>query len=259
MVFKRMMRAFGVGGPTVDTVLTNPNVRPGEVLSGEVRIAGGDHPAEIDHVTLALLTRVEVESGDNEYNTNMEFHKFSVGQRILVQPHQNLSLPFQVPVPFECPINVVGGQQLHGMQLGLRTELEVRGAVDPGDLDPIWVHPLQSQDAVLQAFGHMGFRFTKADNERGRIHGVPQQLPFYQEIEFYPPPQFASRVKQVELTFVTTPGELHVILEADKRAGLLRAGGDAYGRFAVSHQQAVGTDWTATINQWMSQVSGSRW
>jgi sporulation-control protein len=52
---------------------------------------------------------------------------------------------------------------------------------------------------------------------------------------------------------------VHVILEADKRAGLLRAGGDAYGRFAVTHEQAVGTDWTATINQWMSQVSGSRW
>ena len=86
---------------------------------------------------------------------------------------------------------------------------------------------------MLEAFGQLGFRFTKADNERGRIHGVPQQLPFYQEIEFYPPPQFAGRVKQVELTFVTTPGELHVILEADKRAGLLRAGGDAYGRFAV--------------------------
>lgn len=257
MVFKRMLRAFGVGGPTVDTVLTNPNVRPGEMLSGEVRIAGGDHPAEIDHVTLALLTRVEVESGDNEYNTNMEFHKFSVGQRIMAQPHQNLSLPFQVPVPFECPLNVVGGMQLSGMQLGLRTELEVRGAVDPGDLDPIWVHPLPSQDAVLQAFGQMGFRFTKADNERGRIHGVPQQLPFYQEIEFFPPQQYRG-LHQVELSFVADEHAMDVVLEMDKKPGLFSEGSDTFRSFQVGLNDYQGTDWTAYLNQWLSEVGSKR-
>jgi len=253
-----MLRAFGVGGPTVDTVLTNPNVRPGEMLSGEVRIAGGDHPAEIDHVTLALLTRVEVESGDNEYNTNMEFHKFSVGQRIMAQPHQNLSLPFQVPVPFECPLNVVGGMQLSGMQLGLRTELEVRGAVDPGDLDPIWVHPLPSQDAVLQAFGHMGFRFTKADNERGRIYGVPQQLPFYQEIEFYPPSAYAHGINQLELTFIPTPQRLQVILEIDKRGGMFSEGHDAFGKFTVDYATVDQVDWAGQLDNWLRQSAQRR-
>ena len=41
MVFKKMLGAFGVGGPSVDTVLTDPNTRPGAVLHGEVRLQGG--------------------------------------------------------------------------------------------------------------------------------------------------------------------------------------------------------------------------
>ena len=55
MVFKKMMRAFGVGGPSVDTVLANPNTRPGLNLDGQVRILGGDHDATIEQVVLGLV------------------------------------------------------------------------------------------------------------------------------------------------------------------------------------------------------------
>ncbi|MFE2756698.1 sporulation protein [Actinosynnema sp. NPDC059335] len=258
MVFKRMLRAFGVGGPTVDTVLANPNVRPGEPLAGEVRIAGGDHAADIDEVKLSLVTRVEVESGDNEHNRTVEFARAVVGRRITVAPGQHLALPFRFPVPPETPLTVVHGQHLHGMTMGLRTELEVRGAVDPGDLDPVAVHPLPSQEHVLNAFGALGFHFQRADNESGRIHGVPQQLPFYQEIEFLPPRQFLGKISQLELTFVTDPHRLYVVLEADRRGGLFRAGGDTFGHFAMSHDEVIRTDWAGLLHQWMDQVAGRR-
>ncbi|MCE6999922.1 sporulation protein [Saccharothrix sp. S26] len=258
MVFKRMLRAFGVGGPSVDTVLANPNARPGELLTGEVRIAGGDHAADIDHVKLSLVTRVEVESGDNEYNRDVEFAQVVVGQRITVAPGQHLVLPFQFPVPLETPLTVVHGRHLHGMTMGLRTELEVRGAIDPGDLDPVAVHPTRSQEHVLNAFGALGFRFQRADNESGRIHGVPQRLPFYQEIEFLPPGQFLAKISQLELTFVTDQHHLYVVLEADRRGGLFRAGGDTFGHFAMSHDEVIRTDWAALLHQWMDQVAGRR-
>nr|WP_229796120.1 sporulation protein [Saccharothrix coeruleofusca] len=257
-MFKRFLRAFGVGGPSVDTVLANPAVRPGEVLTGEVRIAGGDHPAAIDLVKLSLVTRVEVESGDDEHNRTVEFERAVVGQGVQVGPGQNLALPFRFPVPFETPLTVVHGQPLHGMTMGLRTELEVRGAVDPGDLDPISVHPVRSQEHVLNAFGALGFRFTRADNERGRIHGVPQRLPFYQEIEFLPPQHFLGKISQVELTFVTDPHHLYVVLEADRRGGLFRQGGDSFGHFAMTHDDALRTDWAGLVHQWMDQVAGRR-
>ena len=68
MVFRRLRQAFGVGGPQLDTVLHNPNTRPGLGLEGQVNIQGGDHEVHIDYVELAMVTKVEVETDDSEYD-----------------------------------------------------------------------------------------------------------------------------------------------------------------------------------------------
>ncbi|MGM1061480.1 sporulation protein [Saccharothrix sp. Mg75] len=254
-MFKRMLSAFGVGGPSVDTVLDTPHAQPGQVITGQVRIQGGSAEAKIDQVVLSLVTRVEVEHGDHEFGGVSEFLRVPVAQGVRVAPNQSVSIPFQLPVPWETPITAVEGQPLPGMTVGVRTELVISGAPDKGDLDPVLVGPLPSQDRVLQAFGQLGFQFRSADVEAGRIHGVHQELGFYQEIEFFPPAQFAGRVNQVELTFVTSPHELVVVLEADKRGGVFSSGGDVFGRFHASHQDALHTDWASVIGQWVAQVA----
>nr|BFE68620.1 hypothetical protein GCM10020092_019210 [Actinoplanes digitatis] len=78
LVFKRVLRAFGVGGPTVDTVLPDPTGRPGGRLTGEVRIAGGDYDVVIDNIVLSLVTRVEAGDGD----ALLEFHRASVAEQL---------------------------------------------------------------------------------------------------------------------------------------------------------------------------------
>lgn len=254
-MFKRMLSAFGVGGPSVDTVLDSPHAAPGQLVTGQVRIQGGSADAEIGQVVLSLVTRVEVEHGDHEFGGVSEFFRTVVQQGVRVPAGQLVAIPFQLPLPWETPITAVGGGQLPGMTVGVRTELVIAGAPDKGDLDPVQVHPLPSQDAVLNAFGQLGFSFRSADVEAGRLHGVPQELGFYQEIEFFPPAQFAGSVSQVELTFVANPHELYVILEADKRGGMFSSGGDAFGHFRASHQEAQGTDWASAVNGWLAQVA----
>ncbi|ANZ40497.1 SpoOM family protein [Lentzea guizhouensis] len=254
-MFKRMLSAFGVGGPSVDTVLDSPHATPGQVVTGQVRIQGGTADAEIGQVVLSLVTRVEVEHGDHEYGGVSEFFRMVVQQGVRVPAGQLVAVPFQLPIPWETPITAVGGAPLPRMTVGVRTELVIAGAPDKGDLDPVQVHPLPAQDAVLNAFGQLGFSFRSADVEAGRLHGVPQELGFYQEIEFFPPAQFAGAVSQVELTFVANPHELYVILEADKRGGMFSSGGDAFGHFRASHQEAQGTDWASAINGWLAQVA----
>ncbi|NUT48769.1 MAG: sporulation protein [Saccharothrix sp.] len=254
-MFKRMLSAIGVGGPSVDTVLDTPHALPGQVITGQVRIQGGSGDARIDRIVLSLVTRVEVERGDHEFGGTAEFLRLDVAQDVRVAAGQQVAVPFRLPVPWETPITAVGGQPLPGVTVGVRTELVISGAPDKGDLDPVLVGPLPSQDRVLDAFGRLGFQFRSADVEAGRIHGVHQELGFYQEIEFYPPAQFAGRVNQVELTFVTSPHELVVVLEADKRGGLFSSGSDAFGRFHASHADAVNTDWAGAIGQWLAQVA----
>ncbi|MEV6242461.1 sporulation protein [Lentzea sp. NPDC051838] len=257
-MFSRMLSAFGIGGPSVDTVLDSPHAVPGQPITGQVRVQGGSSDAEIGQVVLSLVTQVEVERGGfggDEHGNVAEFFRMVVQQGLRVPAGQLVSIPFQLPVPWETPITAVGGAALPGMSVGVRTELVVAGAPDKGDLDPVLVGPLPSQNKVLDAFGQLGFSFRGADVEVGRLPGVPHELGFYQELEFFPPAQFAGRVNQVELTFVATAHELHVILEADRRRDGFSSGGDTFGHLKLSHQEAQVTDWAAAISGWLTQVA----
>jgi sporulation-control protein len=143
------------------------------------------------------------------------------------------------------------------MTMGLRTELSVARAVDKTDLDPISVSPLPAQERILDALSQLGFQFKNADVERGRLRGVHQQLPFYQEIEFYPPP-YARRVNEVEVTFVATQHGMDVVLELDKRGGMFTSGHDAYGRLQVDYASADRVDWAGQIDAWLREAIARR-
>ncbi|MEU8248394.1 sporulation protein [Nonomuraea sp. NPDC048916] len=250
MVFKRMLGAFGVGAPTVDTVLDTPRVQPGGVLSGEVRLRGGDFDADIEGITLGLVAGVEIEGEGGELSGLADFHRVEVSGPFKLASKAGRVIPFRIPVPWETPISEIDGQPLTGMAVGVRTELAIAKAVDKGDLDPVAVEPLPSQARILQAFPRLGFQFKSADVEAGQVYGVRQELPFYQEIEFYPPPQYAGRIGQVELTFVAAPDGLEVVLEADGSGS-----GDAIGRFRVGHDEALAKDWAAELDRWLGALA----
>ena len=257
MVFKKMLSALGVGGPSVDTVLANPNTRPGLALDGQVNLRGGDAPANIEQITLALVTRVEMEGGETEYAGAMEFYRLPVSGAVQLAARQELSIPFQLPVPWETPITDVYGQRLRGMAMGLRTELAVARAVDKSDLDQVAVHPLPVHEKILEAFAGLGFQFKSADLERGHLYGVQQTLPFYQEIEFFAAPQYAHAIREVELTFVTNQHAVDVIIECDKRGGMFSAGQDRVGRYVAEHASADHVDWRQQVEAWLSQTVSS--
>jgi sporulation-control protein len=258
MVFKRLMQAMGVGGPSVETVLANPNCRPGGYLDGRVQVAGGDHAVDVEYVAIGLLTRVEVEGHDTEYVADQEFHRQRLTGSFTLEPGARHEIDFRFDVPWETPITEVYGQRLHGMTMGLTTELEVARAVDKSDLDAVAVHPLPAQERILDALLRLGFRFSRADVERGRVYGVHQELPFYQEIEFHPPAAYAGAINELELTFLATPRVLQVVLEIDKRGGLLSEGHDAFGRFDVDYATVEQIDWTAQLDGWLRQSARRR-
>ncbi|GAA2924397.1 sporulation protein [Streptomyces enissocaesilis] len=257
MGFKKLLASLGAGGASVETVLTEANVVPGGVVQGEVRIQGGSVDQQIEGLSVGLQARVEVEGGDQEVKQDIEFTKQRLGGAFEVKAGAVHVVPFSLEIPWETPITSIAGQQLHGMNIGVTTELEIARAVDSGDLDPINVHPLPAQQAILDAFVQLGFRFRSADMERGHIRGTRQRLPFYQEIEFQPPQQYRG-LNQVELTFVADDREMDVVLEMDKKPGLFSESSDSYRAFKVGLNDFQGTDWVAYLNQWLAQVGGQR-
>ncbi|MEU0738679.1 sporulation protein [Streptomyces sp. NPDC006134] len=251
MVFKRLLGSLGVGGPTVDTVLDPGPVRPGGTLTGQVHLQGGNAGFDIEHITLELVARVEAEHAEGESEGVVAFERYTAGGSFRLAEGERRSVPFSVTLPWETPVTELYGQPL-GVVLGVRTELAVAGARDKGDLDPLAVGPLPVQEAVLEAFGRLGFGFKSADLEYGRIGGTGQQLPFYQEIELTPAPQYAHQVNEIEVTFLAHPGGMEVVLEADKRGGFLSPGHDALARFTVGHGDA--RDWDAEVDGWIRRL-----
>jgi sporulation-control protein len=257
MGFKKLFASVGFGSAAVDTVLHEPNVVPGGVVQGEVRFEGGSVDQEIQALTVGLMAQVEVETSDGERRENIEFGRQQLGGTLHLQQGEGHVVPFQLAVPWETPITNLLGHQLTGMKLGVFTELAIARAVDSTDLDPINVHALPAQQAILDSFGQLGFAFKRADLEKGHIHGTRQQLPFYQEIEFHAPPQYRG-LNQVELSFVADGGVMDVVMEMDKKSGLFTDGSDSFHAFHVDLADFRSTDWTAYVNQWLTEVGGRR-
>ncbi|WP_225826331.1 sporulation protein [Streptomyces naphthomycinicus] len=257
MVFKRLLGAIGVGGPSVDTVLDGGAALPGGDLTGRVLLRGGGSAVEIEHIGLELIARVEAEHAEGESEGAVAFERFTVGGGFRLGEQEERELPFSVRLPWETPVTELYGQPL-GIVLGVRTEVAVAGARDKGDLDPLAVRPLPVQEAVLEAFGQLGSGFRSADLEYGRIGSTGQQLPFYQEIELTPPPGYAHAVNEIELTFLASPAGVEVVLEADKRGGPFSAGHDALSRFTVRHEDAAVLDWQSEVDGWLRRMTEHR-
>lgn len=257
MAFKKLLASLGAGGASVETVLTEVNVVPGGVVQGEVRIQGGSVNQNIEGLSVGLQARVEVEGQDSEYKQDIVFTKMPLGGAFELQAGAVHAVPFGLEIPWETPVTTIDGQTLRGMNIGVTTELSIARAVDSTDLDPINVHPLPAQKAILDAFIQLGFRFKNADMERGHIRGTRQKLPFYQEIEFFPPQQYRG-INQVELSFVADEHTMDVVLEMDKKPGLFSEGSDTFRSFQVGLNDFQGTDWAAYLNQWLSEVGSKR-
>ncbi|MFD9563026.1 sporulation protein [Streptomyces sp. NPDC059994] len=257
MGFKRLLASLGAGGASVETELAEANVVPGGVVQGEVRIQGGSVDQMIEGLSVGLQARVEVEGGDHESKQDIEFTKLRLGGAFEVKAGAVHVVPFGLEIPWETPVTTVDGQPLRGMHIGVTTELEIARALDSGDLDPISVHPLPAQQAILNAFIQLGFRFKSADMERGHIRGTRQRLPFYQEIEFHAPSEYRG-LNQVELTFVADDRAMDVVLEMDKKPGLFSEGSDSYRSFQVGLHDYQATDWPAYLHQWLAEVGGRR-
>lgn len=256
MVFKRMLAGLGAGGASVETTLNNPSTYPGQAISGTVTVNGGNVPQDVLGVTVGLAARVEIERNDYETNAILDFSRFHVAGRFTIAPGSTTQFPFSIPVPWEAPITVLNDRALHGMFVGVHTDLDIARGADKGDLDQIHIHPLPAQQRVLDGLTRLGWQIKSADLERGRLQG--SQMPFYQEIEYFPPSDFRRHMNELEVTFLAGPHAMDVVLEADNRGGLFTEGRDQYTRFTVSYADVDRINWDSELHGALSRLASRR-
>ncbi|KUP97496.1 sporulation protein [Thermobifida cellulosilytica] len=257
MALRRLLAGLGFGGASVETVLDDAVAVPGGVIRGRVHIEGGTVDQHVQELTVGLQTRVEVEAGDSEYTRDMEFTRQQLGGALHLAPGARHTVPFELRIPFEAPLNWYRGTLLHPMRLGVNTRLSIAGAVDPGDLDPVRIAPLPSQQAILDALAALGFVVKHTDTEQGHLRGTRQRLPFYQEIEFHAPPRYRG-LNDLELSFATDERGADVVLELDRKSGLLTERSDTYFSFSFDHATATQQDWTGYLHTRIDAIAGRR-
>ena len=90
---------------------------------------------------------------------------------------------------------------------------------------------MPGQTQLMEALAQLGFRFKSADVEKGRLRGAT--LPFFQEIEFHPGPEYRGKFNELEVTFIGGPQETKVIFEADQKGTWFSEGNDATSWFSI--------------------------
>lgn len=210
MALKSFLRAFGVGGPTIDAVLDTDRVQPGGPLSGTLHIRGGDPSQVAQKATLELVARVEKKMGDEEYQADEVIAGVSIPGPI--QLGRDYSFPFRMDLPPHTPVTTLGGRNM----VWLRSGLDVPWAMDPSDKDALQVYPNPAQTSVLQAMESLGFRLYKVDiDARSSWFGRK----WVQEFEFRPGGHGRSRYDEVELVFEGQHGhQVDLMLQLDRSA-----------------------------------------
>ncbi|ALG07974.1 sporulation protein [Kibdelosporangium phytohabitans] len=265
-MFSKVLASLGQGGAKVDAQLLDRSVRPGGPLRGQVVLIGGQVDQEVDGLGVALLARVEqTDERGGVTLVDLPFQNVNLASNAVVRAGQQLTVPFEIHLPWETPITTVLGKHLSGMAVGLQTMLDLGGSMaDPQDIDAVAIEPLPAQHRILDAFSRLGFQFRAGGLEKNKITGLDQQLPFFQEIRFAPSPAFAQAFFEVAVTFLATSSGMQVVLDVRKKvrvgkgSGLGPQGRAAMGAFPVDYARVGSVNWEQQIEGWLREAAKPR-
>lgn len=210
--FGRMLASIGIGAVRVDTVLERPGYAPGEDVRGVVRVFGGQIEQRLDAIDLSVMTSYLREMNDTKVRQYAELARIRVAPPQTVAPGERKEVPFSFVLPPFTPLT------LGHTRVWIRTEAEVRAAVDPTDEDGIQVYPSVWQRTVLEAIEALGFRLREAETVYAPRLGRP--LPFVQEFEWVPyGGPYRGRLDELEVVFLRTDASgLTLLLQIDRKA-----------------------------------------
>lgn len=233
-MFKKILASVGIGGAKVDTVLHTEILCPGDHFKATVMIKGGDTEQDISGLDLALVTRVKVERDDTEMVVNKTLRSWHITDRFTLQAGEVREIPFEGQLPLETPISANGARN-NQTKVWLATGLNIDMALDASDKDPLNIIATSTQNKVLQAMDACGYSLVKADVEEGvlRAQNFQSSLGCYQELEYRPGGFALFGLNEVEVSFVATENQTHILFELDRNFG-----GDSYRSLTLANSVA---------------------
>jgi len=214
--FKKLLASVGIGAARVDARLSQDSLVPGDQVTGDIHLTGGEVAQEIDEIYMYVITHYEREDNQKKGREECVLAKHRLTEKIVLHPNETIALPFSFTLPYQTPLTM-GRQPVY-----LRTGLDIKMAMDPGDSDFIDVRPHPYMEKVLDAIQSIGFQLYKVDCEYNRYLG--REYPFVQAFEFRPVGILRGRVEELDVFFFLEETGLEIFFEVDRRArGYLRA------------------------------------
>ena len=198
---KRVLASFGIGGATVDTVFPRAEFSPGDVVTADVELEGGDATQTIEGIYFVLKATPPT-GGERVVG------EFAVEESVTLEPGDHLAIPVDVQFPLWVPLT------LGGVSVSLETGLEIDWAKDPSDADKIEIVPGEFATVLFEVVEDLGFALRDS-----QLVDVPivEGRPFAQKFDFRPADgPFTDTVDDIEITLLPRENDLRVFVEVDR-------------------------------------------
>jgi sporulation-control protein len=247
-MFKKLFASIGFGGATVDTRLLKSQVALYDTVQGEIIVRGGSTEQDIEHLTLAVMTRMEVESGDSETTSDKVLQHIPIKGRFTLYEAQEMVIPFSFQLHPETPVSYLEplGLSRHKTSVWIHTDLGIEWATDAADKDYLQVMPTPAMQYFHQAMTQLGYKLHAADVEKGNLKGTTFQssLGCYQELEYKAGWGSGLNYKDLEVSFVTMPHQTGVLIEADRSWR-----GDLFRSIIMPNDRLASINWTSELQK----------
>jgi len=200
---RRVLSSIGIGAATVDTVFPRTELGPGETVTADVELYGGDATQEIEGVYFRLKTRP---SSDTDRERTIG--EFAVDEAVMLEPGEERTIPVEVTVPRWTPLT------RGGASVWLKTGLEIDWAKDPTDRDRIDILPGEHTAALFETVEELGFALRATD-----LVDTPHldDRPFAQEFDFQPTDgQFGTDLDGLAITIAPREDDLRTFITFDR-------------------------------------------
>lgn len=144
----RILCSFGIGAATVDTVFPRTELAPGETVTADVELYGGDVAQDIEGIYFTLKADADGEE--------LTLATFTAESELTLHPDDERSIPVDVEIPLWTPLT------RGGTSVWLETGLDIDWARDPSDEDRIDVVPDEFTSALLAAVDDLGFELQSS-------------------------------------------------------------------------------------------------
>lgn len=201
---KRILASIGIGGATVDTVFPRAKCSPGDTVTADVELYGGETTQEIEGIYFDLKTRLS-EGADDE----RVIGEFTVDETITLSPDEEQTIPADIHLPRWAPLTQ------NAVSVWVETGLDIDWAKDPTDEDQIEIVPDEYTATLFTAVEELGFAL-----QGSTLSETPylDDRPFAQKFAFRPTEsQFAPDLDDLRLTIMPRADDLRVFLELDRR------------------------------------------